>query len=193
MNSSIMKDIKTRVGVTRYEHILRVSVVAEELAIIHKVDVMKAKKAALLHDCAKIQNEELLLEKAKDFNVVLTPELLENVQLIHAKLGARIAEEIYGVHDEDILNAISYHTTGRKNMSDLEKIIFIADYIEPARRFQGIEEIRDLAFVDIDKSILKALNLTMDFLISRNQLISLDSLEARNQLIIDKKELQYDK
>ena len=98
---------------------------------------------------------------------------------------SKIAEVKFKVTDKEILNAIKYHTTGRENMTLFDKIIFIADYIEPSRNFQGIEEVRKMAYEDLDKSIIMAMDKTINFLIDNQILIHTRTVEARNYLIIN--------
>ena len=147
------KEIRDRIGEKRFLHTLRVRDTAIELAKIHNVDLESAEVAGFLHDCA---------------------------QIIHSYLGALYARELYGIEDEDILNAITYHTTGRANMSDLEKIIFLADYIEPMRNFDGVERARHLAKKDLDAAMYFALNNTLKFLVEHDTYIVPTTVIARN-------------
>lgn len=180
------KDIRIRleetIGEKRCNHSLRVLQVARELGEIYGEDLERVSVAALLHDCAKIQDREELLKRARDFDIILSNDMLKNTELIHGPLGAKIAKEEYNIRDNEILNAIKYHTTGRENMTMLEKIIFIADYIEPYRNFPGLDKIRQLAYQDIDRSILLAMEQTIKFLIDTGKLIALDTVKSRNYL-----------
>ena len=132
----------------------------------------KAYTAGLLHDCAKYLDDEQMLEAAKEHNIELEEVEKTSVQLVHAKVGAVFAKEVYGIEDEDILNAIRYHTTGRPDMSLLEKIIYVADYIEPGRRrmvddvdsAKRLELARSYASVDIDLALKTILKETYDYL-----------------------------
>lgn len=175
------------IGMKRYDHSLRVVDTAVELAKIYNADIKKIKVAALLHDCAKFQDERSLLKNISSFGIILDDIMQSNRELIHGPLGSRIAEIEYGVLDRDILDAIYYHTTGRANMTLLEQIIYIADYIEPRRNFSGIDEIRAMAFIDLEESVLMAMENTILFLIQNNSLIHPNTLEARNYLILQKK------
>lgn len=185
-----MRDIEQylvkNIGQKRYEHSLRVVETALRLAKLHNIDPEKAKIAGLLHDCAKIRDRASLLKKASSFDIINDIVLKENTELIHAPLGAEVARREFMVEDEDILNAIRYHTTGRVAMSGLEKIIFLADYIEPMRNFPGVENVRHLAELDLDLALLKAMDQTLVFLISKESLISKETIEARNYLIMEK-------
>lgn len=187
MNERILNLLLEDTGEHRLNHTLRVVDEAKKLARYHKVDIDKASKAALLHDCAKFLDKNKLLKMASDFDIILDDIMKASPELIHAPLGAKIAKFKYNIDDKDIINAIRYHTTGRENMSKLEKIIYLADYIEPYRKFIGVENVRQLAYQDLDKSILVAMDQTIGFLVKNNRLISPDTIEARNQLLNNKK------
>lgn len=150
----------------RYTHTLGVAYTAAALAMAHAEDMEKAMIAGLLHDCAKsMHGSELvaICEKAR-LNVTAV-ERSNPTALLHAKAGAYLAERKYGVTDGDILNAIRYHTTGRPDMSRLEKILYIADYIEPGRKqLAELEMIRRLAFQDLDWTMEKILANTLAYL-----------------------------
>lgn len=186
MNKSLEEKIIKDIGEKRYNHSVRVMETAIKLAEIYNTDIEKAKVAGILHDCAKIADETNLLKRTNDFDIILDNCMEYNHELIHGPLGAKIAKEEYGIKDEEILDAIYYHTTGRENMSILDKIIYIADYIEPKRNFPGVEEVRSLAFEDIDKSLILAMEKTIIFLIEKNKLIHPDTIKARNYLITNK-------
>lgn len=174
------KEIRDRIGEKRFLHTLRVRDTALELAKIYEVDQEKAEVAGFLHDCAKIRDHEELIKAAKEAGLLLTKEMIKAPQIIHSYLGAIYARDLYGIEDEDILNAITYHTTGRANMSDLEKIIFLADYIEPMRNFDGVERARQLAKNDLDTAMYFALNNTLKFLVDHDTYIVPTTVTARN-------------
>lgn len=180
MMESLIKDI----GIDRYNHTLRVVDTTLELAKIYKVNEDKAKIAALFHDCGKLSDETNLLKRASDFGIILDNIMENNRELIHGPLGAKIAEKDYNIKDKEILNAIYYHTTGRENMTALDKIIYIADYIEPYRNFPGVKEVRELAYKDLDNSVLLAIDNTLRFLMGKGSLIHVDTIKARNDLIL---------
>ena len=173
-------EIRERIGEKRFLHTIRVKDTAIKLAKIHDVDLEKAEVAGFLHDCAKIRDKKDLIKKAKANDLLLTKEMMKAPQIIHSYLGALFAREFYGIDDEDILNAITYHTTGRANMSNLEKIIFLADYIEPLRNFDGVEMARELANKDLDAAMYFALNNTLKFLVERDNYIVVETVLARN-------------
>jgi predicted HD superfamily hydrolase involved in NAD metabolism len=185
MNRNWKNKLIQSIGEKRYSHSLRVMETGAKLAKIYNADLEKVKIAGILHDCGKISDETYLLKRAFDFGIILDNSMEHNHELIHGPLGAEIAKLEYGIEDIEILDAIRYHTIGREDMSILDKIIYIADYIEPERNFKGVEEVRELAFVDIDQSIIMSIEKTISFLIENNKLIHPDTIKARNYLIIE--------
>ncbi|MBV7273056.1 bis(5'-nucleosyl)-tetraphosphatase (symmetrical) YqeK [Clostridiaceae bacterium UIB06] len=175
--------LKKNLRYKRYEHSLGVKDTAVKLAETYKLNIEKAKIAGLVHDCAKNMNDEQILEIALKHDIKINDVCKESPQLLHGAVGAVLAKEIMGIDDKEILDAITYHTTGRKNMSMIDKVIYIADYIEPLRNFPGVEELREVAFKDIDKALLKSFDNTIKFVIDRKQLLHFDTIEARNHLI----------
>mgnify|MGYP001183577910 FL=1 len=154
---------------------------AEDLANFYKVDVEKAKIAALLHDCAK-NNEEEYFNKFKDkYNLDI--EVLSDKIKSHQILGAIAAKEIYEIDDEDILGAIRSHTTARVDMSDLEKIIYVADAIEENRDYPGVYDLREKRFNGLNEITLEVMNQTLIFLIENGYEISTETVDARNYII----------
>lgn len=186
MIEKIKRDLKHNISKDRYDHTLRVALCCEELAKVYGADLEKTKTAALLHDSAKFPSKEKIFEMARELNLLDDDIYFYNKEIIHASLGAKLAMENYNIEDRDILNSIKYHTTGRRGMSLLEKIIFMGDYIEPSRNFHGIGEIRDLAFKDLDKSMLLALETNLKFLLKNGKLISKDTIEARNYFLTER-------
>ena len=152
--SSIKKKLKKSLDKKRYKHTKGVAEAARYLAMRYGIDHEKAYTAGLLHDCAKCFSDAEKLILCDEFGIVLSKEELDNPALIHAKLGPYIAARDYGVDDAEIADAIRYHTTGKKGMNILEKIIYVADYIEPGREpLPRIDAIRRAAFTVIDKAI----------------------------------------
>lgn len=179
------KDILVQdIGKKRYKHSLRVAELAQELADIHGADKDKAYIAGLIHDCAKY-NEEAYINKLK-IDISSYKISSNKDPVLHSFLGAEVAKKVYNISDKDILSAIKYHTTGKKAMTNLEKIIFIADAIEPDRDFEGIDEIRQASKKDLDLAMLMLLDSNIIFLIGKKALINPLSFEARNYLIEEK-------
>lgn len=151
---------------SRYTHTLGVAYTAASLAMAHGENMENAMTAGLLHDCAKSKHgSELVAICEKAHLNVSAVERSNPTSLLHAKAGAYLAEHKYGVEEMDILNAIRYHTTGRPDMSRLEKILYIADYIEPGRKqLAEMEMIRRIAFQDLDWTMEKILANTLAYL-----------------------------
>jgi len=179
MNNKV-KYLISQIGTERYNHSLRVIETAVELGRIYNADIKKVKIAALYHDCGKVGSTDQIMRIAIENNVKLSEEDKKSPETIHTKLGEYIAQHKYHITDEDILNAIKHHTTGRPEMSLLEKIIFIADYIEPKREFPGVEKVREESKKDLNKSILTALKNTINYLKSKNEYIHKDTIDACN-------------
>ncbi|WP_297811023.1 bis(5'-nucleosyl)-tetraphosphatase (symmetrical) YqeK [uncultured Finegoldia sp.] len=183
----IEENLKRVLKKSRYEHVLRVRDKAVELAKLHNQDVMKIELAALLHDCAK-NNEEMYLEKyKKEFEELRklrnnNPDM-ENPKLLHCYLGRIVAKREYEIKDEMILDAIEFHTTGRVNMTDFEKIIYLADKTEDNRDYDGVDEIRKLSRENLNKAIVKSLDDTIKYLIEDEREISITSVNVRNFLL----------
>lgn len=149
----------------RYTHTQGVRYTAAALAMVHGADMMKAQVAGLLHDCAKCIPAKKKLKLCEQENILMSSYEKKNPFMLHAKLGAYLARAKYDVEDQEILQAIVWHTTGRPNMSLLEKIIFIADYIEPNRcKAPNLEELRKLAFSDLDTCTYRILEDTLEYL-----------------------------
>lgn len=167
----IKKYLKKQLTKDRYQHTLGVAYTATAMAMKYNPDttnsdfIKKAELAGLLHDCAKCMSNEKKIKLCKKNNISYTEFEAENAYLLHGKVGAYVAKSKFGITDDDILQAITWHTTGRPNMSLLEKIVFIADYIEPMRKpISELDLIRQLAFDDIDKAMEKILSNTLMFL-----------------------------
>jgi len=167
--------IKKKLTPKRYVHSIGVEYTAANMAFIHGEDVQRARIAGLLHDCAKCIPVEEKLKKAIKFGLPVSESEQANPDLLHGKLGAYYAEKKCGVKDEGILSAITYHTTGKPGMNLLEKIIFVADYIEPNRKMiRDLPEIRREAYLDLDRCIRHILHNTLEYLSEKDTVI--DSL-----------------
>lgn len=164
--ANIRKEMEAVLSAKRYAHTLGVAYTAAALAMAHGESMDNAMTAGLLHDCAKsMHGSELVAICEKAHLNVTAVERSNPTALLHAKAGAYLAQHKYGVTDNDILNAIRYHTTGRPDMSRLEKILYIADYIEPNRKqLAELEMIRRIAFQDLDWTMEKILANTLAYL-----------------------------
>lgn len=149
----------------RYRHTLGVSYTACALAMRYGVDLDMARKAGLLHDCAKCMSNAEMRQMANQKKLAVTPFEMEHPALLHSKLGVYVARRTYGVTDASILEAIRWHTTGKPDMSPLQSIIFTADYIEPNRnRAPRLPELRKLAFTDLNRCVYEILHDTVEYL-----------------------------
>lgn len=176
----ILDFLKQNLSHRRYEHSLNVSMTAERLAKLYGCDIYKAKLAGMVHDCAREMDKEILIRYIKEEGIAADDITLSVRELLHGPAAVHICRSIFDIQDEDVLNAVRYHTTGKENMSILEKIIYISDFIEPRRNFEGVEELRRLAEKNIDKTLLKALDLSIEYVISRKGLIHTDTVLSRN-------------
>lgn len=161
----ITKSLEKELDSKRFEHTIGVEFTACSLAMAHGANVKNAQLAGLLHDCAKSipDNEKILL--CEKYGLPVRDVERENPGLLHAKLGSYLAEHKYGIEEPDVLSAIESHTTGKPNMNLLEKIIFVADYIEPSRKpIPNLDEIRSIAFKDLDKAVFEILENTLLYL-----------------------------
>lgn len=168
----IVKKISKRLTDKRLDHTFRVEEESIRLANHYRSDWQKASIAALLHDNAKNYSDDKKLRLVYKYDVKLSPAEEVNIDLIHAKLGSVLALKKYGIKDSEILNAVKYHTTGRPGMSMTEKIIYIADFIEPGRKnFPGLDKARELAYSDINMAMIKILMMTINHVIDRGRII----------------------
>jgi predicted HD superfamily hydrolase involved in NAD metabolism len=181
---NIKNEIKLTLDNKRFEHSLNVELEAIKLAEIYGSDVEKARVAAIAHDVAKDHSDEELLRMAQSYSIKIDEIQYNFPQLLHGPVAALICSTQYGIRDQDVLNAIKYHTTGRKSMSLLEKIIYLSDVIEPGRNFPGISDIREIALMDIDRALILACNSTLIYITKENYLIHPLTIEFRNSLLL---------
>ncbi|MDO4622985.1 MAG: bis(5'-nucleosyl)-tetraphosphatase (symmetrical) YqeK [Eubacteriales bacterium] len=157
--------LKKALSDSRYRHTLGVTYTACALAMVHGEDIDRARMAGLMHDCAKCIPNSEKIDMCISKKIPVSKFELEHPVLLHAKLGAYVAAKKYDVKDQAILDAVTWHTTGRPEMTLLEKIIFIADYMEPNRTKQpNLADIRQMAFADIDMCMYMILKDTVDYL-----------------------------
>lgn len=174
--------VSSQMPAKRWEHTRGVMETAVILAERYGADSVKSELAAILHDVAKywpIQKlHQMMVEHA------LSEELLHyDKQLWHAEVGAFVAEHEYGVTDVEVLDAIRYHTSGRVGMTLLDKVVCLADYMEPGRDFPGVNNIRELANHSLEGALAAGFDSTIGFLLSRRQIIFPLTVLARNDLI----------
>ena len=165
----------------RIPHVLGTEQEAIRLAERYGADVEKARRAALLHDCTKKLDREEQLALCRRYGIQLDELEQKALKLLHSKTGAAIARDVFGV-DDDIYSAIWYHTTGHAHMTKLEKIIYLADYIEPSRDFPGVDTLRKVCYEDLDKGLLLGLEMTIEEMTAMGNPVHRATLEARDWL-----------
>lgn len=172
-----LDEVKKKVTLKRYNHTLGVIEEAVLLSKIYGVDLDKARIAASLHDYTKYLDEEQEKEIMIKYYGFNTYNALPK-QVIHGFTAAVVSKEELGVDDVDILNAIKYHTIGRKNMSTLEKIIYIADFTEPNRNSEISKEIHNIAIKNLDLALYKIMKFVINDCINNNKIVPKESYEA---------------
>ncbi len=183
INEENLKILKDDIGEYRFNHSLEVAKEAETLANIYGVDKDLAKLAATFHDCGKWEDRDRAYKFIKLNGLKYSDEEMDNFQLLHAPFGADIARLKYGIDNREVLNAIKYHTTMIKDATMLEKIIYVADATEHTRKYEGVKELRELSYIDIDKAILKSLDETIISLTKHNKYIGTTTVDARNYFL----------
>lgn len=180
----INNKLKVLLKPKRYIHSISVADCAKRISSIYNCDEDRAYLAGLVHDCAKNLTKEEIDYYTNKYNIELDEFEVDNINLSHGIIGSYIAKYEFFIEDEEILSAIKYHTTGTKNMTILEKIVYIADLIEDNRNFEGIDEIRYLVYKGkIDTALLISLDNTIKIVVNRGQIIHPRTINARNYLI----------
>ncbi|WP_026523576.1 bis(5'-nucleosyl)-tetraphosphatase (symmetrical) YqeK [Butyrivibrio sp. MB2005] len=165
LSKKFRKEMQDALKSERFDHTLGVAYTAANMAAVFDADNQKALIAGYLHDCAKNLDHEEQIKICKKNGIEITDVERRNPSLIHAKAGMCLARTKYGIEDEEILNAIRWHTTGHPGMTTLEKIVFIADFIEPNRKpLEHMDIIRKEAFRDLDSCMLLILRDTLNYL-----------------------------
>ncbi|MDX8045904.1 bis(5'-nucleosyl)-tetraphosphatase (symmetrical) YqeK [Gracilibacillus sp. S3-1-1] len=175
-----LKIVEKQLTKKRYDHTVRVMETALDLAAHYELDTKKVELAAIFHDYAKYRNPEEM--KRWIIEEKLPQDLLDyHPELWHGPVGSKMIEREIGIGDPEIQSAIYWHTTGKRNMSLFEQVIFIADYIEPGRDFPGVDEVREVVYKDIDQACWTAARNTIQFLMSKNQPIYPDTFQLYNE------------
>ncbi len=176
----IINYLKDNLTEKRFAHTMGVAETAQSLAKMWGADSSLAYLAGLVHDCAKEVPHSTAIAKLTENGYALDGTEEQFTMLIHAPCGAVLAKEIFGIENTDVLNAVRYHTVGRPEMTLLEKIIFVADFIEPNRSFKEAETLRKLAFENLDKAVLEETNMVIRLNIDRGKPIHPDTVVTRN-------------
>lgn len=181
---NINKKLEDMLPKRRMKHSLNVANCAVKLCEIYNCDKEKAYLAGIVHDCAKYLDKDQVKYYVKKYNIELDEYEKNNLALSHSIIGSYIAKYEFEISDEDVLNAIRYHTTGKENMNILEKIIYIADLIEEDRDFPNVDILREYTYSGkLDEALLLSFNNTIKFVIDNNQLIHPRSVIARNYIM----------
>ena len=182
--SQMIDKLKNELDKGRFLHSVNVMETSIALAEHYKVDPEKAALAGILHDCGKNYKGD----RAKEFLKIIPyqADAIEWAQtrLLHGIIGEYLARTEYGISDEEVLGAIRWHTTGRADMTLLEKIVYVADYIEPLRNFEGIEIMREAAYEDLDRCVVLCANSTIDYIIKKGVLLHPKTIETRNHSLM---------
>ncbi|OOP72793.1 bis(5'-nucleosyl)-tetraphosphatase (symmetrical) YqeK [Clostridium beijerinckii] len=177
--------LKSNLLEKRYMHTLGVADTAKRLAKLNGVSEKKAEIAGLAHDVAKNLSIDKMREIIKENNVIISEIEEKNMNLWHSIVAPIEAKDRLGIDDDEILDAIRWHTTGKEDMSTLTKIIYIADMIEPGRNFDGVDEIRRATFENLDKGVYFGLTSSIKVLLARNLLIDENTIKARNYFLFN--------
>ena len=175
--SKLDKFMKDNLKESRYIHSFGVEKMATELAKIYGADVEKAAFAGKYHDIAKCFDEEKMNEYILKYDI--DKKYLNNVPLAHSKVAAEILKNEYGVTDEDVLNAVRSHTTGRVDMSLLEEIVYVSDAIEENRNYPELKSLQELARKDLDKACLFIMNFAVEMILEKGREVDEDTIIAR--------------
>jgi predicted HD superfamily hydrolase involved in NAD metabolism len=178
----MIEKVRSEMPERRWLHTQGVMETAVILANRFGEDPVRAELAAILHDVSKYWNVDRMEKVIRD-QALPAELLLYDKELWHAPVGAWVAEHEFGVSDTEVLNAIRYHTSGRRGMSKLEKIVCLADYMEPGREFPGVDKIRELSEQFLDQALLAGFNSTISFLLEKGKRIFPLTIEARNSLL----------
>lgn len=187
----IREYIEKNLSQKRYEHSLLVAKEGERLAVKYGENPEKAYLAGLIHDCAKELDEEDVIYRFKKYKREDVLKRYTN-QLLHGPLAALMMQYEFEIDDDEIFDAVWYHTTGKEDMPTLSKIIYLADFIEPNREFDGVEEVRTLAEESLDKAILKASEIVVVSTVKRGLITDIDTVLLRNSLLKKTKKQKID-
>lgn len=181
----IKKLAKRNLSEKRYTHTVNVAKMAKKLAKINNADVLKARAAAYLHDLLKEQPKDVLLQMLEDNGIIKsnTKEPMRPACVWHGICAAIYAKEKLGIDDEEVLSAVACHTSGKKDMSLMDKIIFLADMVSAERSFDGVEPLRRLAQADLEEAMIKALKMNIDMLSADGRQIDVNSVQALESLL----------
>lgn len=178
--------VRSMVSERLFIHSKNVAALSMELAEIYGCNKQSAGIAGVLHDILKETDGQIQLQTILDSDIILSKVEMNEPNLWHSIAGSVYIRKKLGVTDESIINAVRYHTSGRREMSMLEKIIYIADCTSTERTYNGVDELRDLAKADIDAAIKKAVSFTVSNLVLKGHAICYDTIDAYNEFVMGK-------
>ncbi len=176
--------LELRLKKGRFIHTLGVVETAAKMARHYGVDPVQVMTAAALHDYAKNLSANELLEFAENNEVPIDDIMKQSAELLHGLVGAEMVRVAFAIDDQQVLDAIRYHTIGRKNMSEIEKIVYLADAIEPGRDYPGLEVLRAIAFEDLDKGVFISVKETLSYVLEKGLSMHPNSVDLYNQLVV---------
>lgn len=182
----IKKLLKERLSEKRYYHSLCVAESAKELAEKYGADKEKAYFTGLVHDIMKDADKNEMLHTIESFDIILDSVEKNAFKLWHAIAGYVYLQTECGVTDKEILNAVRYHTTAKMDMTLLEKIIYVADFVSVDRDYPGVDKIRKIAYENLDKAVFEGLSFTIQDLLENKRAIHKDTFEAYNKMVLKK-------
>jgi len=177
---------RSRLSDARYEHTLRVADTAEDLALLHDLDEDRARLAALLHDAAREIGPDEFLKLADKWNVNVGESERQSPKLLHGPVAAELARRELGIDDEEVLEAVRAHTTGRPGMEPLALVLYVADKIEPARDYPSVGRLREQAREDLHRAALEALRRAIAHNVARGKATHPASIETLDWLEADR-------
>lgn len=179
----LCRAVRARTGIGRYRHCVSVARTAEKLAARHGAPPLKARVAGILHDIARLWKNEDLVAYAAAHGIPISADGRATPVLLHAPVGADIACREFGICDRELLGAIARHTVAVPNMSDLEKIVYLADTVEPSRTYDGRETLESAAFRSLDEGLFLAVQESLKYLMMRHVPIAQETIQLYNQLV----------
>ena len=168
----------------RYQHSINVAICAEHLAEINGQDTETAYIAGVLHDCGRGMSDDELLKSVYSEDLRIDEIEMRQPVLLHAGYGVIVAKKVFGVRNKEVLKAIRNHTIADTEMSDIEKIIYLADMIEPDRKFDGIKQLRKLSEGVLDIAMLDAYDISIKYIVKTGRMLHPKTVAARNELLI---------
>lgn len=187
-NAEFLEEIKKHLNPDRLYHSLNVADEAKKLALHYGADAEKAFTAGLLHDIMKNTPNEALLKFFSENGIILTNTETIGPKTWHAIAGAAYCKNVLGVRDPEILSAIRWHTTARAGMTLLDKVIFIADFISADRDYEGVERMREKAYISLESAMEEGLQFTLEELAHKGLAIHEDSVAAYNEILFERKD-----